>query len=243
MRNGGTSLASARIPNLGPLSKRSSTDCPPRNQEFWSDPRHPGTVIPFVARYGEACMVVLRFFPPRHSLRERRPRERFAWKNAMAGGSSSSNVWLYTVCHMAGTTAIVAVLGGRKSFQGKVSTWQELHRSIEHGLRYSALDALDQRYSLSSDEIVFLLAVPSRTLARRKIEDRFRPEESDRIVRLGRIGALAEQILGGATRAARWLRRENRALAGETPLRQLDTDIGTQQVENVLLRIAHGVYS
>ena len=61
MRNGGTSLASARIPNLGPLSKRSSTDCPPRNQEFWSDPRHPGTVIPFVARYGEACMVVLRF--------------------------------------------------------------------------------------------------------------------------------------------------------------------------------------
>jgi putative toxin-antitoxin system antitoxin component (TIGR02293 family) len=144
---------------------------------------------------------------------------------------------------MAGTSAIVAVLGGSKSFPAKVRTWLDLHRSIELGIRYRAVDALHIRYGLAITEITVLLAVPSRTLARRKVQDRFRPEESDRLVRFGRIAALAEEILGDSSKAASWLRRPNRALANETPLRQLDTDIGSQQVENLLLRIAHGVYS
>ena len=144
---------------------------------------------------------------------------------------------------MAGTSAVVEVLGGSRSFPGRVRTWLDLHRSIEQGLRYRALHALQVRYGLATDEITFLLAVPRRTLARRKVQDRFLPEESDRLVRLGRIGALAEETLGDSNRAASWLRRPNRALANETPLRQLDTDIGTQQVENVLLRISHGIYS
>jgi putative toxin-antitoxin system antitoxin component (TIGR02293 family) len=144
---------------------------------------------------------------------------------------------------MARTSAIVAVLGGSKSFPAKIRTWLDLHRSIEQGLRYRAVDALHSRYGLAIYEITFLLAVPSRTLARRKVEGRFRPEESDRLVRLGRIGALAEETLGDSNKASSWLRRPNRALANETPLRQLDTDIGSRQVENLLLRIAHGVYS
>ncbi len=144
---------------------------------------------------------------------------------------------------MAGTSAIVAVLGGPKSFPARIRTWRDLHRSIERGLRYRALDALHDRYGLGAYEITFLLAVPSRTLARRKMQGKFRPEESDRLVRLGRIGALAEETLGDANKAASWLRRPNRALANETPLRQLDTDIGSRQVENLLLRIAHGIYS
>ena len=151
--------------------------------------------------------------------------------------------WRYNGCHMADTRAIVAILGGSRSFPGRVRTWLDLHRNIERGLRYRALVALNSRYGLATDEIMFILAVPSRTLARRKVQDRFRPEESDRLVRLGRIGALAEETLGDSDKAATWLRRPNRALANETPLRQLDTDIGTQQVANVLLRIAHGIYS
>jgi putative toxin-antitoxin system antitoxin component (TIGR02293 family) len=144
---------------------------------------------------------------------------------------------------MAATSAIVAVLGGSRSFPIAVRRWFDLHRSIEQGLRYRAVDALHTRYGLSTAEITVLLAVPSRTLARRKQEDRFRPEESDRLVRLGRIGALAEETLGDREKAASWLRHPNRALENETPLRQLDTDVGTRQVENLLLRIAHGVYS
>jgi putative toxin-antitoxin system antitoxin component (TIGR02293 family) len=144
---------------------------------------------------------------------------------------------------MAETGAIVEILGGARSFPVRVRRWFDLHRSIEEGLRYRAVDALQKRYGLSTADITVLLFVPSRTLARRKQEGRFRPEESDRLVRLGRIGAIAEETLGDATKAASWLRRPNRALENEAPLSQLDTDVGTRQVESLLLRIAHGVYS
>lgn len=143
----------------------------------------------------------------------------------------------------AGTSGIVDVLGGQKSFEGKVRTWLDLHRNIELGVFYRAFDAVRDRYGIENKTLTLILAVPNRTLARRKTEGRFRPEESDRLVRLGRIGALAERTLGNSTRAARWLQRPNRALASETPLSQLDTDIGSRQVEALLLRIAHGVYS
>lgn len=138
---------------------------------------------------------------------------------------------------------IVDVLGGQKSFEGRVRTWLDLRRSIEQGLFYRAADALRDRYGIANMELTLILAVPNRTLARRKVEGRFRPEESDRLVRFGRIVALAEETLGESSKAANWLRRPNRALANETPLRQLDTDVGAQQVEGLLLRIAHGIYS
>ncbi|MBV8810403.1 MAG: DUF2384 domain-containing protein [Acidobacteriaceae bacterium] len=35
----------------------------------------------------------------------------------------------------------------------------------------------------------------------------------------------------------------NRALGGETPLDQLDTDTGARVLEDILGRIAYGVYS
>ncbi len=65
----------------------------------------------------------------------------------------------------------------------------------------------------------------------------------DRLFRGGRIAAQAEQVLGSRAKASAWLRKPNRALGGAVPLRQLDTDLGAGEVEDVLLRIAHGVYS
>src|SRR3972149_2005506 len=88
-----------------------------------------------------------------------------------------------------------------------------------------------------------LLHPPPRTLARRKKDRRLRADESDRLLRLGRVAARAEEVLGTADKAARWLGKPNRALGGKVPLAQLDTDIGAHQVEEILGRIAHGLYS
>jgi putative toxin-antitoxin system antitoxin component (TIGR02293 family) len=91
--------------------------------------------------------------------------------------------------------------------------------------------------------LVAVLHLPPRTLARRKRERRLRADESDRLFRLGRIAALAEEVLGSREKASRWLHRPNPALGRVIPLRHLDTDLGARQVEDLLLRIAHGVYS
>jgi putative toxin-antitoxin system antitoxin component (TIGR02293 family) len=50
-------------------------------------------------------------------------------------------------------------------------------------------------------------------------------------------------MIGNAEKAAQWLRTPNRALGGEVPIDQLDTDLGSKEVENILGRIAYGVYS
>jgi putative toxin-antitoxin system antitoxin component (TIGR02293 family) len=70
-----------------------------------------------------------------------------------------------------------------------------------------------------------------------------RTDESERLFRLGPIATLARDVPGSAEKATRWLHTPNRALGHRVPLRQLDTDLGARQVEDVLLRIAHGVHS
>jgi putative toxin-antitoxin system antitoxin component (TIGR02293 family) len=64
-----------------------------------------------------------------------------------------------------------------------------------------------------------------------------------RRVRFGRICGLVEEILGSPEKACRWLREPNHALGNTPPLSWLDTDIGAKEVEDLLSRIAHGIYS
>jgi putative toxin-antitoxin system antitoxin component (TIGR02293 family) len=72
---------------------------------------------------------------------------------------------------------------------------------------------------------------------------RLTPAESDRTVRLAQVFATAVETLGDGGRASEWLKAPNRALRGACPLDQLDTDPGVREVEDVLGRIAYGVYS
>lgn len=58
-----------------------------------------------------------------------------------------------------------------------------------------------------------------------------------------RIVLRTAEILGSQEEASRWLQTPNRALGGRTPMDLLDTEPGNRQVEDVLGRIEHGVYS
>jgi putative toxin-antitoxin system antitoxin component (TIGR02293 family) len=80
-------------------------------------------------------------------------------------------------------------------------------------------------------------------MARRKEERRLSASESDRLYRLARIAARAEEVLGASEEARRWLVAPNRALGSVAPLSLLDTDEGARQVEAILGRLEHGVFS
>lgn len=144
---------------------------------------------------------------------------------------------------MAATAEIVEVLGGSKALKERIDSAEALRSRVRQGLPYAALEAVAERLALDRREVSATLDLPERTLARRKHERRLQPAESDRLVRLARVAAQATEALGDAERAARWLHRPNRALGGVAPLVLLDTDIGAQQVEELLGRIEHGVYS
>lgn len=144
---------------------------------------------------------------------------------------------------MATASQIYEVLGGRKLLRSTTPSLEELRDRIRRGLPYASLEAAADRLSLGREEISSILLLPPRTLSRRKKSRRLEPDESDRLFRLARIVARAVEVLGDRGRAASWLRRPNRALGGALPLHLLDTDAGTQRVEEVLGRIEHGVIS
>jgi putative toxin-antitoxin system antitoxin component (TIGR02293 family) len=138
---------------------------------------------------------------------------------------------------------IAATLGGTRALKHKTVTIEQLQTQLRSGLPYAALEAVASGFQIDTADLVAVLHVPLRTLARRKREKRLHADESDRLFRLGRIAALAEDVLGSREKATRWLHQPNRALGHAVPLRQLDTEVGARQVEDLLLRIAHGVYS
>jgi putative toxin-antitoxin system antitoxin component (TIGR02293 family) len=138
---------------------------------------------------------------------------------------------------------IAKALGAGGTRTRKGVTAEALQAQVRTGLPYAALEAVAEGFAIGPGDLVAVLHLPARTLARRKREKRLRPDESDRLFRLGRIAALADDVLGSREKATRWLHEPNRALGSAVPLRQLDTEVGARRVEDLLLRIAHGVYS
>lgn len=144
---------------------------------------------------------------------------------------------------MVTTARLVETLGGRNILGGRTPNDESLIARIRSGLPYAALETIATRFEIPQDRLVRILDLPLRTLARRKKQRRLRTNESDRLIRLALVATLAEEVLGSREKTVSWLQRANRALGGANPLDRLDTEIGEQQVEQLLVRIAHGVYS
>jgi len=133
---------------------------------------------------------------------------------------------------------------------GEVILGKGAHRSgamaemVREGLPVRALFLLAQRLDLRQAEISEKIGIPQRTLTRRMTQhSRLTPAESDRTVRLAQVYATAMDTLGDGDKAAAWMKTPNRALRGNRPIDQMDTDPGVREVEDVLGRIAYGVYS
>jgi len=128
----------------------------------------------------------------------------------------------------------------RSFVQGEL---KDLRARVKTGLPFTAFDEVSAAAEIRPSDLAALLTIPPRTIARRKKEGRLHPEESDKLLRLGRIVVLAEETLGTYQKASGWLKKGNRALGGDSPLTYLDTDVGAREVEGLLLRISHGTYS
>src|SRR5262245_7074003 len=138
---------------------------------------------------------------------------------------------------------IAEVLGGRKALNRQISGFEDLQDAIRSGLPFATLEAVMEKLKIGLNEAAAVLHIPERTMARRKRDKRFPPDESDRVLRLARIYAHATEVFETEDDARDWIKDPNRALGGKRPLDLLDTDIGVQKVDAVLTRIQQGVYS
>jgi putative toxin-antitoxin system antitoxin component (TIGR02293 family) len=142
------------------------------------------------------------------------------------------------------TAAIVEILGGRKVLGKTIKNPDDLTHLIRKGLPAGSVTALAGKLHVANSVLSRKLGIPQRTLTRRLSEALLlTPAESDRTVRMARVYANAVEMIGDEEKAIAWLSTPNRALGGERPLDQLDTDTGARVVEDILGRIAYGVYS
>ena len=140
-------------------------------------------------------------------------------------------------------TAVLRLLdlGGARSSRKPLAV--RLRSAVREGLPFSAFESVATQIGLPPLQLTALLGIPSRTMARRKTEQQLRPRNPIGYSVLARSFAQVVGILGSRDRARVWLRTPNRALGGEIPLDLLDTEIGSRQVEEVLFRLEHGIFS
>ena len=120
----------------------------------------------------------------------------------------------------------------------------ELREQVEAGLPFSALERLGRNLALPLADVAALVQVPLRTLTRRRASGRLETDESDRLVRAARIFGAALDLFDGDLEAAKsWLSTAQPALGGATPLAMARTGVGAREVEHLIGRLEHGVFS
>jgi len=120
----------------------------------------------------------------------------------------------------------------------------ELIKQIEAGFPFTSLETFQASSGVEAALVVSILGIPERTLARRRTAGRLAPDESERLLRVSTVFEKAVRLFDGDTASAvQWLTTGKKALGGETPLRYAKTEPGAREVENLIGRVEHGVFS
>lgn len=116
-------------------------------------------------------------------------------------------------------------------------------QQIQAGLPPTAFEQLGEATGVGADELAELVAVSRRTVARRKERgEPLDPATSERLVRLALLYARVAEVIGDEPLARQWLRTPRSAFSGKTPLELARTELGAREVEDLLLRVEHGVF-
>lgn len=136
---------------------------------------------------------------------------------------------------------LARILGGHADEVRETGRW---HDHILEGLSFDGVERIKAHASLTDAELARLLGIGEATLRRARAADgTLDAPTSDRLYRLSKVIAIAEEVLESTSNAMTWLRRPQPALAGKVPLDLLTTEAGADEVETLLRRIDHGVYT
>ena len=116
--------------------------------------------------------------------------------------------------------------------------------AVEEGVSYAHFERLATDLDVGESALAKLLRIRPSILEKRKQAGRFTSTESERILRYSLLLSSAGDLFeGNMEQAAAWLSAKNRALQHHTPLEYAATEIGAREVENLIVRLEHGVLS
>ena len=112
---------------------------------------------------------------------------------------------------------------------------------VRQGLSVKLVDQLRKSLNVTQSELETYLSISRQTYYRRRDKGKLSPAESDRVVRYGRLLERATDLLGDRSDAVAWLKTPGLALGGETPLERATTELGVEQVLDLIGRLEHGI--
>ncbi len=118
--------------------------------------------------------------------------------------------------------------------------FQFIRSRLKEGLPRGAFDRIKDAIATTTEELSSITEISTRTVARRK---RFKPDESDRLLRVASAFQKALELFEDLEKARKWFTTSKAALAGFSPIECCDTETGCKEVENLLGRIDESVYS
>lgn len=137
-----------------------------------------------------------------------------------------------------------------KTRKPKPTTYNQVHdnhamvQRVEEGLPVMEVVKFGKQAGFTNDELAKLINIPARTYARRVADKaRLKLHEGERAARLMRIFDRAKQLFVTEENVRKWLHAELPALGWRTPIDYAQTEPGAREVENLIGRIEHGVFS
>jgi len=115
--------------------------------------------------------------------------------------------------------------------------------AVQAGLGIEEMESLRTALGLPLEGLASKLGISKATLHRRKAAGKLDPAESDRVVRFARLMGKAVEVMESEENARKWLNSPQIGLGGAVPLNYAETEVGAREVEDLLGRIEHGVYS
>lgn len=126
----------------------------------------------------------------------------------------------------------------------KAADTVQLVQAIDRGFPFATLERVRKETGLPMERLAVSIGLSPRTLTRRKKENKLSAGESDRLVTVTRLLTQAVELFEGQKASAlRWFVQPNRALGNRSPLEMAATETGAREVENLIGRLEHGVFT
>lgn len=131
-----------------------------------------------------------------------------------------------------------------RSFVDYVNDSLFMVKVIKTGIPYSVFAAIQSISLLTDQQWADILNVSGKSLQRYKGQNQlFKPIQSEKILELGEIFILGQEVFGDAAKFKLWLETPSFALGGVVPSTLLSDSYGQDLLVDELTRIQHGIFA
>ncbi len=125
----------------------------------------------------------------------------------------------------------------------KVKSSRDYIELSRKGLTMKQLREILKFTNLSLKELSSILSISDRQLTRYKDDKILRIDISAQLIQIAELYEFGYEVFENEEKFQKWMISKIRALGYQKPINLLDTPFGISEVQNIIGRLEHGVYS